>query len=286
MEPTNTSNKRKIFLSVLAVLFIAGVIAAVMFLVTRPKQSDFQTANTQVTEVKKARDALTPAVNTYLAAYKTAYNESKSTKQATLDTKAEHDAFTQAASEATQAMTDLSKNRIANDSDAGKVVRQLQNDYQAEVTYYTGLVESYPEFTGLFAEGNQSGCSGVFVGEADGLTERKKKLDAAAAKCFMSLESLKKSSNLTYVDYAKKIERRVTRLQSDIAETVKAEQNLKQYEVRAEEYRQQYAEATARGASEQEIQKLADELKVFNAQIADNKAGFDFASQNYLSTVF
>jgi hypothetical protein len=81
------------------------------------------------------------------------------------------------------------------------------------------------------------------------------------------------------------VERRVKQMQSDAATTVKSEQAYKQYETRAAEYQRRYAEATARGASEEEIFKLADELKEFNAQIKDNKATFDFAAKNYLDTV-
>lgn len=286
MQPTQVNPlARRIVLAVIAVLALGGIAVLIMYALNRPQEADFQAAqSSQITEATKARKSLIPAVNTYLAAFKAAYNESKSVHSASEAAKKEYDAFKAAASKASSAMKTLSDSRIANDSEVGVSVKQLKQDYDAEVAFYTGLVESYPEYTTLFAEGS-GGCSGIFVGETNGLADRKKKLDAAAAKCNEALATLKKSSNSSYAEYAKKVEHRVKRMQADAATVLKAEQTLKQYEKRAEDYKQQYAEATARGASEEEILKLADELKKFNAQIADNRASFDFASKNYLKLV-
>lgn len=266
----------------IAVLAIGAVLA---FALTRPSQADFRSARTtQIRNATKAREALAPAVNTYLAAFKAAYNESNSAEQATQKAKPEFDAYKQAEANAIDAIDVLSSSRIAFDGETGPAITQLEKDYAAEVEYYTGLVESYADYTVLFAK-EADRCSGIFVGESDGLADRKAKLDAAATRCLTALDTLKESSNMTYVDYAKKVERRVKRLQADAAATVKAEKTLKQFEARAADYQRQYAEATARGASDAEILELADELKVFNAQIADNKANFDFAAKSYLDTV-
>lgn len=285
MQPTQpTSTKRRIIVAAIIAACLAAVAAAAVFALTRPSQDDFKAAKAQIPEAVEARKGLAPAVNDYLAAFKKAYNQSKSVDKASRAAKPEYDAYQAAAAKASAAMQKLADNRAANDADAGSSIRQLKQDYDAEVTYYTGLVESYPEYTALFAQGSD-GCSGIFVGQADGLADRKKKLDAAASRCYEALDELKRSRNASYVDYAKKVETRLKRLQADAATTVAAEKKLKEYQQRAQDYQQQYAEAKKRNASEEEILKLADELKAFNAEIADNRATFDFAADNYLDTV-
>jgi DNA repair exonuclease SbcCD ATPase subunit len=279
----NTARGRLTVLFVL--LAIVAIGAGLAYMLTRPSQSDFEAANTtQISDATKAREALAPAVNTYLAAFKAAYNETNSAEQATRKAEPEMKAFKEAEAEALEAIAALDESKIAYDGDIGPAVKQLEADYAAEVTYYASLLSDYPRYNGLFSK-NADGCSGVFVGEADGLSDRKAQLDVAAKQCFAALDALKASKNLTYAEYAKKVERRVKRLQADAATTVKAEQTLKNFEKRAADYQRQYDEAKARNASTDEILKLADELKTFNAQIATNRSTFEFAAKNYINTV-
>lgn len=285
MQSTRTFTPRRIFIAIIGVLILAAIAAAVVYAVTRPTDADYDAAKTsQLNKATKAREALTPAVNAYLTAFKAAYNRSDSAESATTKAKPEYDAYKKAERTAYDAMTALSDSRISNDGETGAAVDQLKQDYDAEVTFYTGLVESYADYTVLFAT-QANRCSGVFVGQAEGLADRKNKLDQAAGRCFAALDDLKQSANVSYVEYAKKVERRVKQMQSYAATTVAAEKKLKEFEARAAEYQQEYAEAKKRNASADEIYKLADELKAFNAQIAENKADFDFAAKRYISTV-
>lgn len=281
----NVITRRRILIALLIVVGLGVAVAAAAYALTRPSQDDFTTAKTtQLKAIGETRKDVVPAVNEYLAAFKAAYNESKSAESASSAVKDEHDAFKQAVASSETSLKALDDNRVSNDSDVGPAIDQLTTDYEAELTFYSGLVNDYPKYTTLFAEG-AGGCSGIFVGQADGLADRKSKLDAAAEQCYEALSELKRSSNVVYADYAKKIERRVKNLQADADTTVKAEQSLKEFEKRAADYQRQYADATARSAPDEEIQKLADELKQFNAEIDDNRANFDFAAKNYLDTV-
>lgn len=269
----------------LVIVAVSALGAGLAYLLTRPSQDDFQLAHTkQIGDATTAREALVPAVNEYLAAFKAAYNESKSAEQATQKAKPQLDAFKKAEADATDAISVLDESRIAFDGETGPALKQFGADYEAEVDFYAGLVASYADYTVLFAT-DANRCSGVFVGESDGLGDRKAKLDAAAKRCYAALDALKTSSNQAYADYARKVERRVKRLQADATTTVKAEQSLKQFEQRADDYQRQYDEAKARNASDEEVLKVADDLKAFNAEIAENKAAFDFAVKNYLDTV-
>lgn len=285
MGPSNLRRKRGILIAVGVVVVLITLIAVFLLLVRQPSQKDYQRAkDTQIGDLTAARTALRPAVNEYLAAFKKAYNESDSPEQASAAAKPQYDAYQQAAQKARTAMRALEDNRVSNNTDTGTAVQQLTNDYDAEITYFTGLVESYPEYTVLFSN-KQKQCSGIFVGATTSLTDRKQKLDAAAASCYAALSKLKQSANTTYVDYAKKIERRVGQMQRYAATVVQTEKTNEEFEAQAAVFQQRYAEATARGASDDELYKLADEIKQFNVKIDENKAEFDYASSRYLSTV-
>lgn len=285
MEVSKLKSKRGILIGSVVLLILTTAVAAIFFLVSQPNQKDYQLAkDSQLGDVTSARAALRPAVNEYLAAFKKAYNESGSPEQASRAAEPQHKAYKQAAEKATAAMQALKNNRVSNDRDTGAVVKQLQHDYDAEVTYFTSLVESYPEYTVLFSDKQQQ-CSGVFVGATTSLTDRKQKLDTAAKSCYAALDALKKSANVTYVDYAKKIERRVGQLQRYAASIVQTERNNKDYEAQAAVFQQRVAEATARNASDDELNALTAEIKQLNAKIDENRAEFDYASSRYLSTV-
>jgi DNA repair exonuclease SbcCD ATPase subunit len=282
-EPVHGQNKtRNILIAAAAIGAIVALAALVIFFFRQPNQQDYQQAkDTQLKEVSEARAALRPALNEYLAAFKAAYNQSGSPESATSAAKPQIDAYKQAETKARAAIDTLEKNRISNAGDTGTIIRQLKRDYESEVTYFTGLVESYPAYTVLFSQ-KQNQCSGVLVGETTGLADRKQKLDAAASNCFKALENLKRSSNVTYVDYAKKIERRVKQLQQYAGTIAQAEQTNKGYESQAAVFQQRVAEAPARGATTEELNKLTAEIKQLNAKIAENRADFDFASKRYL----
>lgn len=286
MEPVQNQHRvRNIFAGVLVLLAIAAVTTLILFLFRLPNQQDYQLArDSQVAAATSAREALRPALNEYLAAFKAAYNQSGTPEAASRAVQKQYDAYKQAESTARAAIGELEKNRMTNNGETGTIVKQLSRDYDAEVTYFTGLVESYPAYTVLFSD-KQKQCSGVLVGETTGLADRKQKLDAAATDCFKALDTLKQSSNTTYVDYAKKIERRVKQLQQYVATIVRAEQNNKDYEAQTAVFQQRVSDATARNASEVELNKIVTELKQMNAKLEENRADFDFASKRYLSTI-
>lgn len=286
MQPNQATspNTRRIALVVAAVIATVAVILAVIFITTRPNQDDLKASKTQVSDAVEARRELAPAVNEYLAAFKAAYNKSKSADKAKEAAKPEYAAFKKAAAKASASAKVLTDNRASNDSDVGTSIRQFTEDYDAEVAYYTGLVDVYADYTILFAQ-DADRCAGIFVGQSDGLADRKRQLDAAAKQCYSALNELKQSSSSAYAEYAKKVERRVKRMQSDAAATVEAEKKLKEYQERATDYQRQYDAAKKRNAPATEIQALADELKEFNAEISQNRANFDYAAKSYLDTV-
>jgi hypothetical protein len=285
MQPNRLNTVRGRVIALIVILAIVVICAGLAYVLTRPSQTDFKAASaTQITDASKAREALAPAVNAYLAAFKAAYNETNSAEQATQKAAPKMKEFKSAEAKALESIAVVDESKIAYDGDIGAAVKQLEADYVAEVAYYASLLNDYPMYNDLFSK-NADGCAGVFVGEADGLSDRKIKLDAAAKQCFVATGELKASKNPTYAEYAKKVERRVKRMQADAAATVKSEQTNKEFEQRAADYQRKYDEAKARNAPTEEILKLADELKKFNAQIDVNQSAFDFAAKSYLATV-
>lgn len=278
--------KKRLIVAILVIVAVAVAVAvAIAPLVLQPGRDDYQSAkSTQVAAAQSARDSLAPAVNAYLASFKNALNESNSLDEATKVAKPEYDAFKKVEAKANAAIAALSHGKAASDSEVGTAIRQFQQDYDAEVTYYAGLVESYPEYTVIFADSEKS-CGGVLVGETSSLADRKQQLDEAALECFAVLDTLKKSSNETYTDFAKKIERRVKQMQEYAAVTAKTESDLQDFDTQAADFQAKAAEADARGASEEEMLELADEIQELSAKIDDNNAIFDFAAKRYISTV-
>ncbi len=278
------SNKRNIIIAAVGLVTLVVIIATAVLIMRQPSQEDYTVANAeQLDALASTRKELSPSVNAYLASFKKAYNESKSADQASTAAKPEYDAYKKAESNATNAVATLHGNRAVNDNETGTAIRQLTDDYASEVAYFTSLVEQYPDYTVLFADKER--CSGIFVGATSSLTDRKQKLDAAANNCYTALDQLKKSNNVTYVDYAKKIERRVKQLQADSDVTAEAEVNLKKYEDQLAAFQKKYADATARNASKEELLALADEIKVVTADVNENKVQFDFAAKRYISNV-
>jgi len=284
MEPSNKPSKRFVKIAISVAVAVVAVVAIVVYMLQQPNQQDYKTAaGARLEAMASTRKELTPAVNAYLAAWKNAYNESKSSSKASKTAKPQYDAFKQAEAKAKQAINDLNANRSVNDAEVGTAIRQLNDDYADEIAYFAGLVESYPQFSTLFASGEN--CSGVLVGQVDSLAERKQKLDAAAKVCFAATDKLKKSGSATYVDYAKKIERRVKQMQADSAVTAQAEKEYKDFETQATGYQQKVADATARNASDKELNELTAELKKVNAAINESRARFEFAGKRYIATV-
>src|SRR5690348_9363774 len=147
MEATRSNPLKKWQIILLVVLVAVAAGAGLTYLLTRPSQDDFQSAKTtQMGDATKARKALIPAVNDYLAAFKAAYNDSKSAEQATQKAKAQFDAFKKAEADATAAIDALGKSRIAFDGETGPALKQFKADYVAEVDFYAGLVESYADY--------------------------------------------------------------------------------------------------------------------------------------------
>ncbi|MFI5491766.1 hypothetical protein [Actinoplanes sp. NPDC051859] len=246
---------------------------------------DYQaTKDVKIGELKAARAALAPAVNKYLAAYKAAYNEQKSPEAASQKASPEYEAFKTAEQKASAASNALAEDPVSGDEEIGTAIELLKRDYDAEVTFFKGLVESYPAYTSLFSESSQQ-CSGLLVGKDNGLDDRKAKLDAAAARCQVALDGLKKSVNSTYADYALKIERRMKQLQEYAAATAQGERELAGFQAEVAGFQNKVAEAEARNAPDAELLALAAEIKGGTAKIKESKAGFDFAARGYLRTV-
>ena len=69
------------------------------------------------------------------------------------------------------------------------------------------------------------------------------------------------------------------------AATEQAEREYKSFESEVAQYQKKVREATARNASDQELNKLTEEIKGVNARITESQAGFDFAAKRYVTTV-
>jgi hypothetical protein len=220
----------------------------------------------------------------YLAAYKKAHLAGGRDK-AEQDSKKELDAFKEAEASAREAMGTLKTARGVDERELTDAIAQFEDSYVGFVDYMAGLVDSYPQFHGLFGEGND-GCQGIFIGgRAANLTERATLLTEAAGICRSATEKLRQSKNPTYADYALRVQNRVNQLEIDGAASAKAEQSLGPFNASKDQLTQKADDAFARNASEQELLAIADELKGMNDQIKANKSEFDFAAKRYKKTV-
>ncbi|WP_309073681.1 hypothetical protein [Paenarthrobacter sp.] len=271
---------------VLAVVASAVVIALTNFAGQQRKESLALLKEDRLTSLVEARGKIQPAVNAYLAAYKKARNVPASREDAEKNSAKERDEFQQAVDSARTALNDVQTgNGAGGEAETIAVaITQLGDSYQAYLDSMEGLVESYPQFEGLFRE--DAGCSGLFVGsKAANLRERQTLLAQAAVPCREAVNQLKKSKNISYVEFARTLDNEIAQLESHAETTAKSEENYNEFVRLKDEYVKKIDDATARNAPEAEYLKIADELKALNTRIRNNRSEFDFAAKRYVSGV-
>jgi hypothetical protein len=289
---TNLIRKKssKIFLVVAGVIVLLLLIAAAFVAVTQvtrqqERDSLVQLRNEQLVTLRDARSKLQPTLNTYFSAYKKAHLAAGSRDKAEQDSKKELDAFKEAEASAREAMRTITAAHGADEGELSDAIAQFEDSYLGYVNYMAGLVDSYPQFQELFGEENE-GCQGIFIGsKGANLTERANLLTEAAGICRSATEKLGQSKNPTYVDYALRVQNRVSQLEIDGAATAKAEQSLGPLNATLDQMKKKADDAFERNASVQELDDLADELKGMNDQIEANQSEFDFAAKRYKKTV-
>lgn len=289
---TNLIRKKssKIFLVVAGVIVLLLLIAAAFVAVTQvtrqqERDSLVQLRNEQLVTLRDARSKLQPTLNAYFSAYKKAHLAAGSPDKAEQDSKKELDAFKEAEASAREAMRTITAAHGAEESELSDAIAQFEDSYLGYVDYMAGLVDSYPQFQALFGEEHE-GCKGIFIGsKGANLTERANLLTEAAGICRSATEKLGQSKNPTYVDYALRVQNRVSQLEIDGAATAKAEQSLGPLNATLDQMKKKADDAFARNASAQELDDLADELKGMNDQIEANQSEFDFAAKRYKKTV-
>lgn len=270
---------------VLLVLIATAVAAVTNVARQQDRDSLLLLKDEQLKTLVDARSKLQPAANTYIDAYKKARLTAGSQDKAEQDSKNEHDAFKQAEASARDAMGTLKAGRGVREGEVAEAIAQFEDSYLGFVDYMAGMVDSYPQFYRLFGENDES-CQGIFVGSRAGnLNERKNLLIEAATICRSATEKLGQSKNSTYVEYARRVEKRVRQIEIYATATAKAEENVKSLTSQVNQLAQKSNDALQRNSSEEELLKIADELKQMNAQIKAVKSEFDFASKRYLSTV-
>ncbi|MCP1412703.1 hypothetical protein [Paenarthrobacter sp. A20] len=283
--------KRKLALilisSVVVLLVIAAAAVVTMTQVSgqQRKESLQQLKDGQLTALVDSRAKLQPAANEYLAAYKKARNAPASQEEAGKNSRKERDEFQKAADEARSALQKVQSAHESREDGIGVAIGQLEDSYEGYIDHMEGLVESYPQFEGLFrADG--AGCNGLFVGsKAANLRERQTLLSQAAAPCREAAGQLKQSKNVAYVEFARTFDNRVGQLESNAGITAKSEETYNEFVRLKDQLVQKTDEATARNASDEELLKIADEAKALNTRIKNNRSEFDFAAKRYLSGV-
>ncbi|WP_238325002.1 hypothetical protein [Paenarthrobacter nicotinovorans] len=270
---------------VLVIIAVAAVIAVAHFSGQQRKENLQALKDGHLTALVDARGKLQPAANAYLAAYKKARNAPASQEEAEKNSTKERDAFQQAVNDARAALSTVKNAQSPADGGVGVAVGQLEESYQGFIDHMEGLVESYPQFEGLFRE-DGAGCNGLFVGsKAATLRERQTLLGQAAGPCREAVDQLKESKNVAYVEFARTLDNRVAQLESNAEVTAKSEENYNEFVKIKDQMTQKVDDATARNASDEEFRKIADELKVLNTRIRNNRSEFDFAAKRYLSGV-
>ncbi|MFJ6538051.1 hypothetical protein ACIQH5_17655 [Paenarthrobacter sp. NPDC091711] len=290
MEPVRS--KRRPVLIALAIAVVLAVVASVVVIslttmaAQQRRESLALLKDERLTALVDARGKVQPAVNKYLAAYKKARNAPASREEAEKSSATERDEFQQTINSARTALAEVQASNTAG-AEAVTVtgaVDLLGDSYQAYLDSMEGLVESYAQFEGLFRE--DAGCSGLFVGsKAANLRERQTLLGQAAVPCREAVNQLKQSKNISYVEFARTLDNEIAQLESHAETTAKSEENYNEFVRLKDEFVKKADDAAARNASEEELLKIADEVKAFNTRIKNNRSEFDFAAKRYLNGV-
>jgi hypothetical protein len=281
---------RKGFVVVASVVVLLLLIASAVVTVTNvARQQDrdglLQLKNEQLGTLVDAKSKLPSAVNAYIEAYKKAHTAAGSRVKAEQDSKNEHDAFKQAEASARDAMASLKAGRGATEGELSDAIAQYEDSYLGFVDYMAGLVDSYPQFHALFGDSDES-CQGIFIGSrATNMSERKNLLTEAAGICRSATEKLGQSKNSTYIDYARRVENRVSKLEVDSTATAQAAQNVQAFTSELNQLSQKADEALNRNVSEDELSRIHDEIRNLNSRIKVNRSELDYAGERYLKTV-
>lgn len=273
---------------VLAVLVIAigAVVAVNNFAGQQKSESLSALKGDRLNALGDARGKVQPAANAYLAAYKKARNAPASRDQAEKDSQKEKEEFQQASNSARSALQELKSGNDSGDNPVGVAVQQLVESHEDYFDYMEGLVESYPQFEGLFRGDDAAGCNGLFVGsKAASLRERQTLLAQAAAPCRKAASELLQSKNNAYVEFARSFNNKVAELEERAEVTAKGEENYAEFVRLKDDFVKRADDAEARNAPDAEVQKIADDAKAVNAQIRANRSEFDFAAKRYLAGV-
>ncbi|PRB42721.1 hypothetical protein CQ020_09025 [Arthrobacter sp. MYb23] len=291
MEPVRS--KRRPVLIALAIAVVLAVVASVVvialtnFAGQQRRESLTLLKDERLNALVEARDKIQPAANAYLAAYKKARNVPATREEAEKNSAKERDDFQQAINSARSALSAVQTGNGSSEEaeGIGVAAAQLGDSYQAYLDSMEGLVESYAQFEGLFRE-DGAGCNGLFVGsKAANLRERQTLLGQAAVPCREAVNQLKQSKNISYVEFARTLDNEIAQLESHAETTAKSEENYNEFVRLKDEYVKKADDATARNASEEELLKIADEVKAFNTRIKNNRSEFDFAAKRYLNGV-
>lgn len=273
---------------VLAVLVLAiGAIVAVNHVARQQKTESLSALKDhRLNALSEARGKVQPAANAYLAAYKKARNAPASRDQAEQNSHKEKDEFQQASNSARAALQELKSGSESSDNPVAVAVQQLVESHEEYFDYMDGLVESYPQFEGLFRDDDAAGCNGLFVGsKAATLRERQTLLAQAAAPCRQAAGDLLRSKNNAYVEFARTFDNKVAELEERAEATAKGEESYAEFVRLKDDFVKRADDAEARNAPDTEVQKIADDAKAVNAQIRTNRSEFDFAAKRYLAGV-
>ncbi|KUM34775.1 hypothetical protein [Arthrobacter sp. EpRS71] len=290
MEPVRSKSRPLLIALTVAVVLalVASVIAISLTTMAaqQRRESLVLLKDERLTALVDARGKVQPAVNKYLAAYKKARNAPASREEAEKSSATERDEFQQTIKSARTALAEAQASNTAG-AEAGTVtgaVDLLGDSYQAYLDSMEGLVQSYPQFEGLFRE--DAGCSGLFVGsKAANLRERQTLLGQAAVPCREAVNQLKQSKNVSYVEFARTLDNEIAQLEVHAETTAKSEENYNEFVRLKDEYVKKVDDATARNAPDAEYRTIADELKALNTRIKNNRSEFDFAAKRYLNGV-
>ncbi|SEI81195.1 hypothetical protein SAMN04487917_102503 [Arthrobacter sp. yr096] len=287
-QPRSTKRLALILVSSAVVLLLiaaAAVVAVTQSAAQQRKESLELLKGDQVNALVDARGKLQPAANAYLAAYKKARNAPASQEEAEKNSAKEREEFQRAAEAARTALKSVQLAHDSGEDGIGVAAGQLAESYQGFIDHMEGLVDSYPEFEGLFRE-DGAGCNGLFVGsKAANLRERQTLLTQAAKPCREAAEQLKQSRNIAYVEFARTFDNRVAQLESNAGITAESEEKYNEFVQLKDQLVRKTDEATARNASDEELLAIADEAKALNTRIRNNRSEFDFAAKRYLSGV-
>lgn len=276
--------KSRLTLIIVAVVIVSALIVAAIYIFTRPTPEDFRVTKDDLSEkVFTTQAKLAPAFNKYAAAFKQAQLKTSSVKKALQATKKEQQSYKDTETAARQAVENLKDSRAAKDRTIGVAINQYAESSEEYIDYFTSLVGDYDEYQVLFAS-KENVCIDILRSGKSSLSERRDKIKQAVKDCYVAIDRLENSKNVSYSEYASTLENRVKNIETYSVAVAKGEQDYKRFEAEAQKLQTKLS-TLSEDASSSEYDELLQEIKTLDKKIKKSQSKFEDGATRYKTTV-